>query len=165
MAIHAWALRLDAPCRACLSGRLPRGGAELHIRGQASAWYPLLLDPPQVVPFPLFELQSALVARVLSGRAALPSRASMAAEAAAFYSSVKQAGLPARHTHMMSAAQVSGKADASRFVPASRPRISGRRQQAGSWNTPLHGRRAVWQPARRARLGAPCVLPLAAAAA
>ncbi|KAI8476836.1 MAG: FAD/NAD(P)-binding domain-containing protein [Monoraphidium minutum] len=57
--------------------------------------------PWKVVPFPMFELQSRLVARLMSGAAALPSAQEMAADAEAFYARLAAEGVPQRWTHMM----------------------------------------------------------------
>ncbi|KAF8068234.1 flavin-containing monooxygenase [Scenedesmus sp. PABB004] len=57
--------------------------------------------PWKVVPFPQFELQARLAARVLSGRAALPPPAEQAAAAAAEAAERRAAGVPLRWTHMM----------------------------------------------------------------
>lgn len=57
------------------------------------------------MPFPQFELQARLVARVLSGRAALPSRSAMAAEMDKFYAGLREAGVPPKWTHMMDVRQ------------------------------------------------------------
>ena len=54
-----------------------------------------------MVPFPQFQLQSRLAARVLSGAATLPSRREMRAAAAAFHEGLREAGVPPRWTHMM----------------------------------------------------------------
>ncbi|DBA97633.1 TPA: Flavin-containing monooxygenase FMO GS-OX5 [Trebouxia sp. C0006] len=48
---------------------------------------------------PQFELQSKLVARVLSGRAQLPSRLQMAQDVADFYQQLIDCGVPVRYTH------------------------------------------------------------------
>ncbi|KAL0020530.1 hypothetical protein WJX79_005454 [Trebouxia sp. C0005] len=48
---------------------------------------------------PQFELQSKLVARVLSGRAQLPSRLQMVQEVADFYQQLVDCGVPVRYTH------------------------------------------------------------------
>lgn len=54
-----------------------------------------------MVPFPQFELQSRLVARLLSGAASLPSVEQMQSEADAFYAGLRERGVPERWTHMM----------------------------------------------------------------
>ncbi len=46
------------------------------------------------------ELQSKLVARVLSGRSALPSQQQMEEEVEAFYRSLESKGVPSHYTHM-----------------------------------------------------------------
>lgn len=43
--------------------------------------------------------QAKWVAQVLSGRAALPTRADMDADTAAFYGMLQRAGMPVRYTH------------------------------------------------------------------
>ncbi|DBA84429.1 TPA: hypothetical protein ACH3X1_006062 [Trebouxia sp. C0004] len=48
---------------------------------------------------PQFELQSKLVARVLSGRAQLPSRPQMVQDVADFYQKLIDCGVPVRYTH------------------------------------------------------------------
>ncbi|KAF8055472.1 FMO GS-OX-like 3 [Scenedesmus sp. PABB004] len=57
--------------------------------------------PWRVVPFPLFELQSNLCARLLSGRASLPPADEMAAWAAAHAASLAAEGLPPSRTHYL----------------------------------------------------------------
>ena len=61
----------------------------------------------QVIPFPLFELQSKWVARVLSGRIVLPSKEDMMEDVKAFYSKLEARGWPKRYTHNFSNYQVS----------------------------------------------------------
>ena len=53
----------------------------------------------QVIPFPLFELQSKWVAWVLSGRIVLPSKEEMMEDVKAFYSKLEARGWPKRYTH------------------------------------------------------------------
>ncbi|XP_047062090.1 flavin-containing monooxygenase FMO GS-OX5-like [Lolium rigidum] len=68
--------------------------------------------PPQLAPhvsfiglpfssilFPLFQLQSTWVARVLSGRIELPSQDNMMHDVAAFYADMEARGCPKRSTH------------------------------------------------------------------
>ncbi|KAG2485336.1 hypothetical protein HYH03_015918 [Edaphochlamys debaryana] len=57
--------------------------------------------PWKVVPFPLAEAQARLVARLLSGRAALPPREAMEADVAAWGETMRQRGMPKRHSHML----------------------------------------------------------------
>jgi len=58
--------------------------------------------PWKVIPFPLFELQSKWVARVLSGRIMLPSKEEMMEDVKAFYSKLEARGWPKRYTHNFS---------------------------------------------------------------
>ncbi|XP_066377051.1 flavin-containing monooxygenase FMO GS-OX-like 2 isoform X1 [Miscanthus floridulus] len=58
--------------------------------------------PWKVIPFPLFELQSKWVARVLSGRIKLPSKDKMMEEVKAFYLKLEARGWPKRYTHNFS---------------------------------------------------------------
>jgi hypothetical protein len=60
----------------------------------------------QVIPFPLFELQSKWVAGVLSGRVKLPSKGEMMEDVKAFYSNLEARGWPKRYTHNFSNYQV-----------------------------------------------------------
>uniref|UniRef100_A0A804LN40 Flavin-containing monooxygenase n=1 Tax=Zea mays TaxID=4577 RepID=A0A804LN40_MAIZE len=55
--------------------------------------------PWKVIPFPLFELQSKWVARVLSGRINLPSEDRMMEDVKAFYLKLEAHGWPKRYTH------------------------------------------------------------------
>ncbi|WIA31017.1 hypothetical protein OEZ86_001056 [Tetradesmus obliquus] len=57
--------------------------------------------PWKVVPFPQFELQAKLIARLLSGRAQLPPVSEMQAHRAAHYAQMQAEGVPLRHCHMM----------------------------------------------------------------
>jgi len=59
-----------------------------------------LAIPWRIVPFPLSELQSALIAGVLLGNLHLPSSAEMYAERNALYTSLKQRDIPLRYTHL-----------------------------------------------------------------
>lgn len=52
--------------------------------------------PWKVVPFPEFEVQAKWIARVLSGRARLPSQAVMEAEVQQFHQDLEQQGIPIR---------------------------------------------------------------------
>uniref|UniRef100_A0A0D9XM93 Flavin-containing monooxygenase n=1 Tax=Leersia perrieri TaxID=77586 RepID=A0A0D9XM93_9ORYZ len=61
--------------------------------------------PWKVIPFPLFELQSKWVARVLSGRVKLPSRDEMMEDAKAVYSKLEACGWPKRYAHNFSGYQ------------------------------------------------------------
>ncbi|KAF6256908.1 hypothetical protein COO60DRAFT_1702105 [Scenedesmus sp. NREL 46B-D3] len=61
--------------------------------------------PWKIVPFPQFELQAKLIARLLSGRACLPSVADMEADTAAHYAQLQAEGAPLRYCHMMSEQQ------------------------------------------------------------
>ncbi|GLC56964.1 hypothetical protein PLESTB_001168300 [Pleodorina starrii] len=56
--------------------------------------------PWKVVPFPQFQLQSKLIARLLSGRVQLPSREQMDADIAAHFEAMQTQGLPMRYVHM-----------------------------------------------------------------
>ncbi|EER91959.1 hypothetical protein BDA96_01G295400 [Sorghum bicolor] len=58
--------------------------------------------PWKVIPFPLFELQSKWVARVLSGRVKLPSKDKMMEDVKAFYLKLEALGWPKRYTHNFS---------------------------------------------------------------
>lgn len=60
----------------------------------------------QVIPFPLFELQSKWVARVLSGRIKLPSKDKMMEDVKAFYLNLEAHGWPKRYTHNIANYQV-----------------------------------------------------------
>eukprot|EP00882_Tetradesmus_deserticola_P012132 GHRQ01012855.1.p1 GENE.GHRQ01012855.1~~GHRQ01012855.1.p1 ORF type:complete len:166 (+),score=39.86 GHRQ01012855.1:60-500(+) len=55
--------------------------------------------PWRVVPFPMFELQSKLCARLLSGRATLPSAAEMAAWVQQHKKQLADAGQPLSYSH------------------------------------------------------------------
>ena len=55
----------------------------------------------QVIPFPLFELQSNWVAGVLSKRIALPSKEEMLADVKAFYEDLEALGKPKHRTHLL----------------------------------------------------------------
>ncbi|OAP15581.1 hypothetical protein AXX17_AT1G56820 [Arabidopsis thaliana] len=57
--------------------------------------------PWQVLPFPMFELQSKWIAGVLSGRIPLPSKEDMMIEIKTFYSTLEVQGIPKRYTHRM----------------------------------------------------------------
>ena len=52
--------------------------------------------PWKVVPFPEFEVQAKWIARVLSKRVSLPSKAAMQAEVQQFYKDLESDGVPAR---------------------------------------------------------------------
>ena len=65
----------------------------------------LLGLPFKVVPFPQHELQAKLVARVLSGKAVLPSREEMEQHTAASDTSMMARGVPLRHYHMQGESQ------------------------------------------------------------
>ncbi|CAN6305923.1 unnamed protein product [Urochloa humidicola] len=58
--------------------------------------------PWKVIPFPLFELQSKWVAKVLSGRIVLPSKEEMMEDVKDFYSKLEALGWPKRYTHNFS---------------------------------------------------------------
>lgn len=64
-------------------------------------WLSFVGLPWKVVPFPMFELQSKWIARILSNRIALPSKEEMAEDIEAFYSSLEASGTPKRYTHNM----------------------------------------------------------------
>ncbi|CAN1333360.1 Flavin-containing monooxygenase FMO GS-OX-like 3 [Linum perenne] len=51
--------------------------------------------------FPMFELQSKWVSRVLSGRAPLPSPDEMVSDVNMFYSAIEASGVPTRYTHSL----------------------------------------------------------------
>ncbi|XP_061357800.1 flavin-containing monooxygenase FMO GS-OX-like 4 isoform X3 [Gastrolobium bilobum] len=55
----------------------------------------------QVVPFPMFEMQSKWIAGILSNRIALPSKEEMVEDIEAFYSSLEASGTPKSYTHNM----------------------------------------------------------------
>jgi len=57
--------------------------------------------PFNVVAFQLFDMQAKWVARVLSGRRALPPAGEMAGEAERLYAEVDATGLPGRYAHEM----------------------------------------------------------------
>ncbi|KAF5834854.1 hypothetical protein DUNSADRAFT_8355 [Dunaliella salina] len=61
--------------------------------------------PWKIVPFPQMELQGKLIARVLSGRAQLPSPEVMSAEARQHLEGLRQAGIPLRFAHMQNLEQ------------------------------------------------------------
>lgn len=71
--------------------------------GQNNSLLPLC----QVVPFPLFELQSKWIAGILSNRITLPSEEEMMEDVRAFYSLLESSGIPKRYTHNMGDYQVS----------------------------------------------------------
>jgi len=54
--------------------------------------------PWKVVPFAQYELQAKWIARVLSGRASLPSRQKMHAQIQAFYKALELSNVPKRCT-------------------------------------------------------------------
>ena len=60
----------------------------------------------QVVPFPMFELQSKWIAGVLSGRIPLPSKEDMMMEIKTLYSTLDAQGIAKRYTHQMGISQV-----------------------------------------------------------
>ena len=57
--------------------------------------------PAKIVPFPQFELQTKLVARILSGKAKMPSDDEMQEWMHNHYDYFKQAGLAGRHMHKL----------------------------------------------------------------
>lgn len=57
--------------------------------------------PWEVVPFPLFEMQSKWIARVFSGRAQLPSMDAMLLDAERYAAERQASGFPRRHLHRM----------------------------------------------------------------
>ncbi|KAL9310403.1 putative flavin-containing monooxygenase FMO GS-OX-like 10 [Arabidopsis thaliana] len=57
--------------------------------------------PWQVIPFPMFELQSKWVAAVLTGRVSLPSLEEMMEDTKMFYSKLEASCIPKRYTHLM----------------------------------------------------------------
>ncbi|XP_039029375.1 flavin-containing monooxygenase FMO GS-OX-like 4 [Hibiscus syriacus] len=61
--------------------------------------------PWKIVPFPLSELQSKLVAGVLSGRITLPSQKEMTEDVNSFYSTLEASGIPKRYTHCIGESQ------------------------------------------------------------
>ncbi|KAF5207774.1 Flavin-containing monooxygenase fmo gs-ox-like [Thalictrum thalictroides] len=66
---------------------------------QFAPWISFIGIPWKVVPFPLYELQSKWVARILSGKVSLPSQENMISDMEAFYSKFEAAGGPKRYTH------------------------------------------------------------------
>ncbi|CAA0309988.1 unnamed protein product [Arabidopsis thaliana] len=64
-------------------------------------WLSFIGIPWQVLPFPMFELQSKWIAGVLSGRIPLPSKEDMMIEIKTFYSTLEVQGIPKRYTHRM----------------------------------------------------------------
>ncbi|KAG7658203.1 FAD/NAD(P)-binding domain superfamily [Arabidopsis suecica] len=64
-------------------------------------WLSFIGIPWQVLPFPMFELQSKWIAGVLSGRIPLPSKEDMIMEIKTFYSRLEVQGIPKRYTHRM----------------------------------------------------------------
>ncbi|KAK7309041.1 hypothetical protein RJT34_05463 [Clitoria ternatea] len=73
-----------------------------HVFPPALApWLSFVGLPWKVLPFPMFELQSKWIARILSSRVALPSKEDMAKNIEAFYSSLEASGTPKRYTHNM----------------------------------------------------------------
>ncbi|EFJ45244.1 hypothetical protein VOLCADRAFT_106057 [Volvox carteri f. nagariensis] len=56
--------------------------------------------PWKVVPFPQFQMQSKLIARLLSGRVPLPSHDQMEADIAVHFEAMRAQQLPKRYTHM-----------------------------------------------------------------
>ncbi|KAG2443029.1 hypothetical protein HYH02_009444 [Chlamydomonas schloesseri] len=56
--------------------------------------------PWKIVPFPQMELQSKLIARLLSGRVPLPAENAMRADVAAHLQAMREQGLPTRYMHM-----------------------------------------------------------------
>jgi hypothetical protein len=61
--------------------------------------------PFKVAPFPQFELQAKLVARVLSGKAVLPTREEMERSMEARDREMAASGVPTRHFHMQGESQ------------------------------------------------------------
>lgn len=57
--------------------------------------------PWKVAPFPLMELQSTWIAKVLSGKVKLPSKEAMDTDIQAFYDRLEEAKIPKRYTHAM----------------------------------------------------------------
>ncbi|KAF5207773.1 Flavin-containing monooxygenase fmo gs-ox-like [Thalictrum thalictroides] len=55
--------------------------------------------PWKVGPFPLYELQSKWMARILSGQSSLPSQENMISDVQALYSRFEAAGVPKRYAH------------------------------------------------------------------
>ncbi|KAL9310409.1 putative flavin monooxygenase, FAD/NAD(P)-binding domain superfamily [Arabidopsis thaliana] len=64
-------------------------------------WLSFIGIPWQVLPFPMFELQSKWIAGVLSGWIPLPSKEDMIMEIKTFYSTLEVQGIPKRYTHRM----------------------------------------------------------------
>uniref|UniRef100_A0ACD5U4C7 Uncharacterized protein n=1 Tax=Avena sativa TaxID=4498 RepID=A0ACD5U4C7_AVESA len=64
--------------------------------------------PVKAIPFQSFELESKWVARVLSGRAALPSEEGMLAAVREHYRRMEESGKPRRHTHVLMPEWVGG---------------------------------------------------------
>ncbi|XAR70436.1 hypothetical protein NMG60_11027283 [Bertholletia excelsa] len=62
-------------------------------------WLSFVGLPWQIIPFPLFELQSKWVAGVLSNRIKLPSSEEMMEDVKAFYKKLEESGMPKRYTH------------------------------------------------------------------
>ena len=76
------------------------------IACQCSRIYNSRLCFIQVIPFPLFELQSKWVAGVLSGRIKLPSKEEMMEDVKAMYLRLETHGWPKRYTHNFGGYQV-----------------------------------------------------------
>ncbi|CAN1333358.1 Flavin-containing monooxygenase FMO GS-OX-like 3 [Linum perenne] len=67
--------------------------------------------------FPMFELQSKWVSRVLSGRAPLPSPDEMVSDVNMFYSAIEASGVPTRYTHsLLDTSAISMDGDYAKWV-------------------------------------------------
>ncbi|KAL2348139.1 hypothetical protein Fmac_002139 [Flemingia macrophylla] len=64
-------------------------------------WLSFVGLPWKVLPFPMLELQSKWIARILSNRIELPLKEDMAEDIEAFYTSLDATGFPKRYTHNM----------------------------------------------------------------
>ncbi|KAG2277332.1 hypothetical protein Bca52824_059887 [Brassica carinata] len=72
---------------------------------ELAPWLSFIGIPWQVVPFPLFELQSKWIAGVLSGRIMLPSKEDMMEDIKSLYATLEAQGIQKRYTHRMGIAQ------------------------------------------------------------
>ncbi|KAL5728226.1 hypothetical protein ACHQM5_001338 [Ranunculus cassubicifolius] len=68
-------------------------------------WLSFIGIPFLNIPFSFFEAQSKWVARILSGRASLPSEEEMISSVNAHYSKLESAGVPKGYTHVMGLSQ------------------------------------------------------------
>lgn len=94
------------PSTAHLSGQQHVPGLYQHMFVPALGHSLAFVGVPwKVVPWPLFQLQATLVARLLSGRAELPPQADQEAAVEQHYQWLREVGRPLRYCHMLDALQ------------------------------------------------------------